>query len=678
MLRLGLLLPRYEGEPQLIGIPMSCTMGWTESPPSFSTMSETVCDVTNKNFKASPLLVAPHRLEELAAPMDDLDRSVVPRPRGDEQAKADLALADVLAHKAPVPYDPEDIAPPSNFLLKRPLGETDVFVDDFIQLGQGSRRRMKALRQHLFHGIDSILAQPGVSEHKRNEAVSLKKLLKGDSSWSTRKVILGWLLDTIRQTIELPAHRKQEIARLFHDLASRTRVTEKHWHKILGKLRFISVAIPGSAGLFSALQLALQRSSHGRIRITQALRHHIEAFAALAADLSHRPTHLAEIVPEAPKLLGTTDAAKAGMGGVYFDSEGHCYLWRQPFTPEIQSRLVSVDNPTGDVTNSDLEHAGLLGQVSLMSTTHDIRYATVVNGCDNTPAVSRTSRGAVTSEGAGAYLCNYACAHQRQHRYCHVSFYFPGDANVMADDASRLQHLTDSQFLAHFEQHYPQPQPWKLLHLPSPTRSWILSALASTKPALPIPPSEFAPSKALSPTGMPSARASGSTHSSMMSPTWTPSSRISWSTHYNIASRGAPTTLSELTQWLTPWEKWRRGSPTWVDRIRCDQPINPKGTIPYSKICSRPSETKTTQPLGSTRATCPSSGNCLAPSTSTTPETGSSTALSSTSPLSPSTGSSAQQNTSSPMIPVLAPKPSSTNTSSSPSMVESTRPRAHL
>ena len=130
----------------------------------------------------------------------------------------------------------EEIAPPSNSLLKRPLGETDVFVDDFIQLGQGSRKRMKALRQHLFHAIDQILARPEVSELKRNEAVSLKKLLKGNSSWSTRKVILGWLLDTIRQTIELPPHRKVELAQLFHDLASRTRVTEKHWLKILGKL----------------------------------------------------------------------------------------------------------------------------------------------------------------------------------------------------------------------------------------------------------------------------------------------------------------------------------------------------------------------------------------------------------------------------------------------------------
>ena len=41
LLRLALVLPKYEGEPQLIGIPMSSTMGWMQSPPSFSTMSET-------------------------------------------------------------------------------------------------------------------------------------------------------------------------------------------------------------------------------------------------------------------------------------------------------------------------------------------------------------------------------------------------------------------------------------------------------------------------------------------------------------------------------------------------------------------------------------------------------------------------------------------------------------
>ena len=51
-------------------------------------------------------------------------------------------------------------------------------MDDFIQLGQGGHRRLKALHQHLLHAIDQILARPEVSDQRRNEAVSLKKLLK--------------------------------------------------------------------------------------------------------------------------------------------------------------------------------------------------------------------------------------------------------------------------------------------------------------------------------------------------------------------------------------------------------------------------------------------------------------------------------------------------------------------
>ena len=77
------------------------------------------------------------------------------------------------------------------------------------------------------------------------------------------------------------------------------------------------------------------------------MRDHIDAFAALAADLSSRPTHLAEIVPQEPTLLGTTDAAKAGMGGIFYDSSGKPFVWRFPFLDDIQHNLVSYDNPNG-------------------------------------------------------------------------------------------------------------------------------------------------------------------------------------------------------------------------------------------------------------------------------------------------------------------------------------------
>jgi hypothetical protein len=57
----------------------------------------------------------------------------------------------------------------------------------FIQLGQDSPSRLRSLLRHLLHSIDRVLSAP-ISDEKRNEAVSLKKLLTGDGSLSTRKL----------------------------------------------------------------------------------------------------------------------------------------------------------------------------------------------------------------------------------------------------------------------------------------------------------------------------------------------------------------------------------------------------------------------------------------------------------------------------------------------------------
>ena len=136
---------------------------------------------------------------------------------------------------------------PSNKPLQKPIAHTDVFVDDFVQLGQGSKKRLGALRNHLLHSIDQVLSQP-IGDETRNEAVSIKKLLKGNSSWGTRKDILGWTLDFVCQTIELPPHRKEKLAQVFSCLEGPKRVSEKRWRRILGQLRFVAQAIPGAGG----------------------------------------------------------------------------------------------------------------------------------------------------------------------------------------------------------------------------------------------------------------------------------------------------------------------------------------------------------------------------------------------------------------------------------------------
>ena len=92
-LKLAALLPKYEGEPQLVGIPMSCTMGWAQSPPSFCTMSETVCDLVNAGLKSGHLLQVPsHRLSADAESQDDRDSSFEPRPLDPAEAEADARL----------------------------------------------------------------------------------------------------------------------------------------------------------------------------------------------------------------------------------------------------------------------------------------------------------------------------------------------------------------------------------------------------------------------------------------------------------------------------------------------------------------------------------------------------------------------------------------------------------
>ena len=665
-LRLAVILPKYEGEPQLVGIPMACTMGWVQSPPTFCTMSETVCDEANRLFRMSPNQAPPHRLEATAAVGDDLSRDMCPRPVDRPSAQEDLALAGILHDSAP-----DDVAPPSNCPSTKPLGLTDVFVDDFIQLGQGGPARMKALRRHLFHAIDSVLAQPDVSTDKRREALSLKKMMQGDGCWSTRKVLLGWIVDTVRQTLELPPHRKQALNDIFSTLASKKRVSRKLWERILGKLRFVSVAIPGSASLFCAMQLALNKSEDSRVRITRSLRDHIDAFAALAADLSSRPTHLAEIVPQEPTLLGTTDAAKAGMGGIFYDSTGKPFVWRFPFPDDIQRDLVSYDNPNGSITNSDLEQAGILAQTALMAHHFDVRYATLANGGDNIPAVSRMSKGAVSSDRAPAYLCDYASALQREHRYCSVNFYLPGPDNVMSDDASRLQHLSDPVFLAHFEQHYPQSQPWTILALPDSVSSPLLSALRCKSP-LPLPRVKPDAPK-ITPLAAGSSSASPSTriHPSVMSLTKKPRSDIYSSTASNTATPERPTTLSALIPWVKNSKPLARGSPTWTSQIPARKQAL-QTSIPYSLLSSRPSETKTTLPPVSTLATSPYSKVSSTPSTLSTRPGVPSTLTSSISVSSRSSSYSAPANTASLGNKTPDAVPFSSGTSTLPLMARST------
>jgi hypothetical protein len=232
----------------------------------------------------------------------------------------------------------------------------------------------------------------------------------------------------------------------------------------------------------------------------------------LARDLAHRPTRLGEIVDAAPYVVGTADASGAGMGGIWLspDPSFRPILWRHPFPSHIQQRLVTFDNPTGSITNSDLELTAQIAAQDLIVNHRDCRERTIACFTDNVSARAWHRKGSATTLGPAAYLLRLHSLHQRFFRYHSTMDYLPGPLNIMANDASRRWDLSDTALLALFNSTYPQTLPWTLLtlrpdmFLPDPNNAMPIGFVGPpTAPPLgstlssPLPPIHFKSSKSL-------------------------------------------------------------------------------------------------------------------------------------------------------------------------------------
>jgi hypothetical protein len=464
--KLAVAIPSPPGDTagSLVALPLSLPMGWTQSPPAFSAVTETIADVANARLRHH----APHH-------------NYLP------------------SHITAVPDHP-----PALTLHRRPLQLVDVFVDDFIGAAQGGRRRLQHVRRVLMRAIDDVFRplEPDDPIH-RTEPISVKKLLKGDASWSTCKTILGWIIDSVAMTVTLPPRRLQRLGELLASIPpTQRRLSLEKWHQLLGELRSMALALPGARGLFSHLQAALRTKQSNRVRLTTGFHSALHDFRWIQTNLHSRPTRLYELVPTHPVLEGMHDASRDGAGGVWIphptavgrsvklhiaEADGAYHrptvrtvgpiVWRCSFPPTITSQLVSWDNPHGAINNSELELLGSFWHHDVAAQCFDVRERTLLSRTDNLATLYWARRGSVTTTSPTATILRQQALHQRHHRYIGLKDYIPGHTNTMADEASRLFHLDDRAFLTHFNLHHPQTQPWRLYHLNPNMRFSGISAL---------------------------------------------------------------------------------------------------------------------------------------------------------------------------------------------------------
>ena len=492
--KLGVVFPTAPGQEPLVALPLVLPMGWKNSPPVFSTVTETIADIANQRIQDNSYRPPKHHLDEMAnavpSPDPTIDPSTSKNPTLDPTTDPSLIAS---RSKVAAAVQAPDTRDPSLPTREQYLSYIDIFVDDFMALAQG-RLNKRRVRRILLQAIDQVFRPLSKDDPEtRREPVSIKKLQKGDCSWGEIKVILGWILNTATLTIELPLHRQERLAEILASIPSHQKRTSiKKWHKVLGELRSMSIALPGSRSLFSNMQRALATKQGNRITLKKGVHQAIADFKWILKDMSSRPTRIAEVVPLNSSAEGHHDASGKGAGGVWFPAphlqarRGHDtrpLIWRLKWPQHIIDSLVTDKNPLGTITNSDLELAGGLIHLEAIAQCFDIRERTVLSKTDNLATLFWQRKGNARTDVPAALLRLFGI-HQRFHRYVPRHDYLSGPSNPLADDASRLFNLLDAELLTHIQSLAPQNLGYQLWTPSQKIISSVISALRN-KPSKP-------------------------------------------------------------------------------------------------------------------------------------------------------------------------------------------------
>jgi len=315
------------------------------------------------------------------------------------------------------------IASPST--SDEPLNYHDIYIDDFITVAQQPVHTQAM--NNLLHALNQVFADP--TDSPRRAIISESKMEKGDTAFSTNHTILGWNIDAYTMTLTLPQRRLNKMTSLIAPKLTQKYTSVKRWRELLGVLRSSSPALYGTIHLFSILQHALYLARNHRVRLTPLLKLVLQEWL-FVAQTATQPTPLLTLFPRHPDVLATTDASKDGMRGFWLtwdvaaSDAPTCLVWRAPFPPTIRNDLITTTRPTGRLTNSDLELAALIIEITLASSYSPHPHPEVLVASDNTAAIAWSTKGSTSCNTAPAYLLHHLSTFSPCHAlYLYICFY---------------------------------------------------------------------------------------------------------------------------------------------------------------------------------------------------------------------------------------------------------------
>jgi hypothetical protein len=126
------------------------------------------------------------------------------------------------------------------------------------------------------------------------------------------------------------------------------------------------------------------------IRLMALLNSYLHDWLELIASASQFSVQLHTIVPRHPTSLAATDASHHGMGGFYITATANVVWWTS-FPEALQNQLITQQNLTATITNTDLELAAIIIG-SAISAAYSLPHSSIFLALDDTAAVSWSTK----------------------------------------------------------------------------------------------------------------------------------------------------------------------------------------------------------------------------------------------------------------------------------------------
>ena len=434
-------------------------MGWVESPPYFCAATETSRDISTEYIKTKVNSLHHHKFEHYAV-----------------GASAYTEL-------------PESGQDTQEFWYM-----VEVYVDDFMSLViPVARKQLRHVANAIMHGIHDVFPP---NNNDDEDPISEKKLKKGEGLYDTNKTLLGFDFDGDAKTMWLESAKREKLLTILKGWIRTGKrgaagIPFVSFESTIAKIRHAFQSIPAGCGLLSPCNRVLKKRPpyiylHQNVAVLKAL----EGCRTLLRESTKDPTRCRELVSGWPDYIGIVDASGEGVGGVVFGELSKCtpVVFRWEWPADIKKNIVSLSNPTGGLTNSDLEMAGLLMLwLVLEGVCPSLREKRVTLFSDNSPTVSWVTRLASKKSLVAEHMVQALALRLKTMHACPLTpLHIEGKRNAIADVPSRSfgsnpawACASDTDLLNLFNSRFPLPQQnsWTVYHLNCEVVMRVISAL---------------------------------------------------------------------------------------------------------------------------------------------------------------------------------------------------------